>query len=173
MASDKLKEQPEKKRVAYRTVQADLIESQPDNGGLAHWALASPMLIFLAWVWIDLFAHFSPITIYWLDVVLAVVVYLLVIVLPIGVGAFYVVTAVPRLFGHAGWDVQPLEPLSDSEMYTARFQYQTRRRAPNSWGQMWLRAAQGWVYVEIATILIGAVAMIPAYISATEFGFGQ
>ena len=37
----------------------------------------------------------------------------------------------------------------------------------------WLRAAQGWVFLEITAIFVGAVAMVPLFFSATEFGFGQ
>jgi hypothetical protein len=33
--------------------------------------------------------------------------------------------------------------------------------------------AQGWVFLEMAAILIGAVVMIPLYFSARDFGFGQ
>jgi hypothetical protein len=33
--------------------------------------------------------------------------------------------------------------------------------------------AQGWVFIEMAAILIGAVVMLPLYLSALEFGFGQ
>jgi hypothetical protein len=160
-------------RLIYREVPAELIESAPENGALSHWVLASPMLLFLAWLWIDLFAHFSPISYYWLDAALGVVVYLCVIVLPLGVAAFYLVTSFPRLFGHAGWDVQPLEPVSEAEMYAVRYRYLDRRRAAASWEQSWKRAAQGWVYLEVAAILIGGVAMIPIFFSVSEFGFGQ
>jgi hypothetical protein len=131
------------------------------------------MLGFLAWTWVDLFAHYSPISFYWLDVVLGLLVFALVVVLPVGVGAFFAVTAVPRLFSHAGWDVQPLEPVSEAEMYTVRYRYQSRRRTANSWSHAWTRAAQGWVYLEIAAILVGAVVMIPIFFSVSEFGFGQ
>jgi hypothetical protein len=131
------------------------------------------MLIFLAWAWVDLFAHFSPIPFYWVDVALALLVYALVIVLPLGVGAFYLVTSAPRLFSHAGWDVQPLEPVDEAEMYTVRYRFLNQHRAQHSWSQWWLRAAQGWVYLEIVTILVGGVAMIPIFFSVSEFGFGQ
>ena len=166
-------EKPGSAKLAYREVPADLIETIPDNVGLMHWVLASPMLIFLLWMWIDIVAHFSPIPIYWVDAVLAVIIFAVAIVLPLGVGAFYLVTSVPRVVSHAGWDVQPLEPVSEAEMYTVRYRYQERHRAPNSWRQAWTRAAQGWVYIEIATILVGGVAMIPIFFSASEFGFGQ
>jgi hypothetical protein len=158
---------------AYRTVPADLVETAPDNGALFHWILASPMLIFVAWLWVDLFAHFSPLPNYWLDAVLSLIVFAFVVVLPLGVGAFYLITSVPRLFSHAGWDVQPLEPVSDAEIHMVRYRYQARHRAANSWRQAWVRAAQGWVYLEIAAILIGAVVMVPIFFSVSEFGFGQ
>jgi hypothetical protein len=161
------------KRTAYREVAADLIETVPDNGALSHWILASPMLLFLAWLWVDLFAHFSPIANYWVDVVLGLIIFALVAVLPLGVGAFFLVSTFPRLFSHAGWDVQPLEPVSEAEMYTVRYRPVGRHRAATTWQQSWLRAAQGWVYLEIAVILVGAVVMIPIFFSASEFGFGQ
>jgi hypothetical protein len=156
-----------------REVLADLIEASPENGGLSHWILASPLLLFVAWVWVDLFAHFSPIPFYWLDALLALVILAVLFVLPLGVGAFFLVTSFPRLFSHAGWDVQPLEAVREAEMYTVRYRFQGRHRAPNSWRQAWTRAAQGWVYIEIATILIGGVVMIPIFFSASEYGFGQ
>jgi hypothetical protein len=166
-------EKPEGARLHRRVVPADLVEAAPDNGGLLHWVLASPMLLFLAWVWIDVFAHFSPIPFYWLDAVVAVVIFALVAVLPLGVGAFYLITSLPRIFSHAGWDVQPLEPVDEAEMYMVRYHFQGRHRAPNSWRQAWTRAAQGWVYLEIIAILVGGVAMIPIFFSVTDFGFGQ
>jgi hypothetical protein len=161
------------KRAAHREVAADLIEAVPDNGALSHWILASPMLLFLAWLWVDVFAHFSPLASYWVDVVLGLIIFVLVAVLPLGVGAYFLVSALPRLFSHAGWDVQPLEPVSEAEMYMVRYRYVRRHRAPTTWRQSCLRAAQGWVYLEIATILVGAVVMIPIFFSASEFGFGQ
>ncbi len=160
-------------RATYRMVSADLVEADSENLGISHWLLASPMLLFLAWLWVDLFAHFSPIAPYWVDAVVSIVIFLMVIVLPLGLVAFFGVTSLPRLFGHAGWDVQPLEPVAESEMYLVRYRYMHRHRAPHSWRQMWFRAAQGWVYLEIAAILIGGVAMIPIFFSASEFGFGQ
>jgi hypothetical protein len=38
---------------------------------------------------------------------------------------------------------------------------------------VWIRAAQGWVYLEIIAIFVGAIAMIPLFFSAVDFGFGQ
>lgn len=160
-------------RAVRREVAADLVEGMPDNGAVSQWILASPLLLFLAWMWVDIFAHYSPIPFYWLDALISLVVYAVAFVLPLGVGAFYLVTSLPRLFSHAGWDVQPLEPVSEAEMYMVRYRYQRRHRAANSWRQAWLRAAQGWVYLEMATILIGGVAIIPLFFSVSEFGFGQ
>lgn len=142
-------------------------------GGLMHWLLASPLLLFVAWAWIDLFAHYSPLPNYWLDALLGLLLMVGVVVLPLGVAAFWLVTSFPGLFQHAGWDVQPLEPVREAEAYWVRYVYRTRQRAANTWGRAWLRAAQGWVYIEIAVIFVGAVAMIPLFFSASEFGFGQ
>jgi hypothetical protein len=160
-------------RPAQREVPADLVEAQPENGGLFHWVLASPMLLFLIWLWADIFAHFSPISSYWLDALLATVIFVLIFVLPVGVGAFYLVTSLPRLFSHAGWDLQPLETVREAEQYLVRYRFVNRHRAPNGWGRAWVRAAQGWVYLEIAAILIGAVVMVPVFFSVSDFGFGQ
>jgi hypothetical protein len=174
MADNKMADNnSEPARPTYRKIPADLVETMPENGALFHWMLASPMLIFVAWLWVDLFAHYSPLPSYGLDAVLGLAIFVFVVVLPLGVGAFYLVTAVPRLFSHAGWDVQPLEPVSEEEMHMVRYQYQSRHRAANSWGRAWMRAAQGWVYLEIAAILIGAVVMVPIFFSVSEFGFGQ
>lgn len=166
-------EHSEAPRLARREVLADLVETIPDNGGLFHWVLASPLLLFLAWVWIDIVAHFSPIPSYWLDAAIAVVLFVGILVLPLGVAAFYLVSSVPRLFGHAGWDVQPLENVLEAEMHMVRYRYMSRRRAPNRWGQTWIRAAQGWVYLEIAVILVGAIVMIPIFFSVSDYGFGK
>lgn len=166
-------QKPEAGKKGYRTVPADLVETLPDNNGLFHWILASPLILFLAWIWIDLFSHFSPIPAYLLDALLALILFVIVVILPLGVAAFYIVTSVPRLFGHAGWDVQPLESVSEAELYTVRYDYQARRRAATTWGQTIARAGQGWVYIEIAAILIGAVVMVPIFFSVSDFGFGQ
>ena len=166
-------EKAEREPLRIEKSPADLVETIPDNGGLLHWILASPILLFLVWTWVDLFAHYSPIASYWLDVVIGALIFALVVVLPLGVGAFYLVSSVPGLFGHAGWDVQPLESLGEAEKHTVRYHYKSRQRAANSWGQAWTRAAQGWVYIEIAAILVGAIVMIPIFFSVSEFGFGQ
>ncbi len=161
------------RRLQRRVVPAALIEATPGAGGLGYWILASPMLGFLAWAWVDVFAHFSPLPWYWVDALLAVLVFVLLVVLPLGYLIHRLVTGLPGLFQHAGWDVQPLEPVAPDELYLVRYRYQARHRAPFSWGRLWLRAAQGWVYLEIAAILVGGVLMIPLFFSATEFGFGR
>jgi len=158
-------------KIERKTVPADLLEATP--GALGMWLLASPMLIFILWAWVDLFAHYSPAPWYWLDVALGAAIFVFVVVLPLGWLAHRLVTAAPRLFQHAGWDVQPLEPVSEQELYLVRYTYQTRRRAPNTWSRQWLRAAQGWVYLEIAAILLGGVLLIPIFLSAVDFGFGR
>ncbi|GIK72573.1 MAG: hypothetical protein BroJett021_15610 [Chloroflexota bacterium] len=158
-------------KLEQRQVPADLIEATP--GAMGMWLLASPLLLFILWAWVDLFAHFSPIPWYWLDVLLGAGLFLVAAVLPLGWLAHRLVTSLPRLFQHAGWDVQPLEPVREQEMYLVRYVYQAKHRAPNSWQRQWLRAAQGWVYIEIAAILLGGVLMIPLFFSALDFGFGR
>ena len=153
-----------------REVPADLIESTPGSHALGHWLLASPCLIFLAWLWVDLF---RPLPWYWGNVVLGLLLYVIIIVLPLGYLAHQFVLALPRLFHNAGWDVEPLEPVKLAEQYLVRYRYQQRHWAANSWSRAWARAAQGWVYLEIAAILLGAMAMIPLFFSVTEFGFGR
>jgi hypothetical protein len=164
---------PETATPARREVAADLVEMTPGANGLLHWLLASPILLFIAWGWVDLFAHYSPLPAYWLDALVGMVVMAVAFVLPLGYGAFRFVTSFPRLFQHAGWDVQPLERVSEAEMHLVRYRFRNRQRAAPGWRRAWLRAAQGWVYIEIAAIFVGAVLMIPLFFSATEFGFGQ
>ncbi len=94
-----------------RVVPADLIETTPDAGATLHWALAAPLLLFLAWIWVDVFTHYSPVRPFWLDVGLAALAYAVVFVLPLGVAAHRAVTAAPRLFQHAGWDPGPSNQL--------------------------------------------------------------
>lgn len=160
---------PAKKRV----VKADLIEATPGNGGVGHWLLASPVILFLGWFWVDMFIYLTPVPWYWLDAVLAVTVYIYGVLLPLGYGAHWLITAFPRLFQHSGWDVHPLEPLRAEEAYMVRFDYQQKERARFTWERAWLRAAQGWVYLEIAAIFLAALLMIPIFMSASDFGFGQ
>lgn len=160
-------------KVSYREVPAELIEATPGHGALGQWLLASPLLIFLAWLWVDLFAHYSPLPSYWLDVLIGLALFALVLVLPLGVIAHALVTALPRLFQNAGWDVQPLEPVAEREQYLVHYRPQARRRASTTWGRLWLRAAQGWVYWEIFVILAAGVAAVPLFLSAIDFGFGR
>lgn len=154
-----------------REVAAKYIEATP--GAMGQWLLASPLLGFTGWIFLDLFAYYSPIPWRWLDWMLGTIVFLFLIVLPLGVAAHRLVTSLPRLFQHAGWDVQPLEPVKPAEIYSVRYIGKEQERAPNSLGRYWLRAAQGWVYLEIAAILLGFVALGPLYFSALDMGFGQ
>jgi hypothetical protein len=131
------------------------------------------MLLFGAWLWVDLFTHYSPIPFYWLDAALGIVLYIAAIVLPLGLAAFAAVTAFPRLFSHAGWDVQPLEQVKEADAPRLRYSFRQRHRAATTWPRLWGRAAQGWVYLEIAAILLGGVLMVPIFFSAAEFGFGR
>lgn len=156
-----------------RQVPALLIESTPSHKGLGHWTLASPLLLYVGWFWVDLFAYFSPIPWRWLDLILGAVVYVIVFVLPLGYGAHRLVTALPKLFQHAGWDIQPLARVDPAQQYMVRYTYTGKERAETDPGRIWLRAAQGWVYLEIVTIFLGAIAMVPIFFSAVEFGFGQ
>lgn len=160
-------------RLERRRVLADLVEAEPENGGLSYWILASPALLFLAWVWTDLFAHYSPVPNYWVDAVIGLVVLIALVILPLGLGAFFVVTAFPKLFGNAGWVIHPLEPVREAEQYMVRYDFRNRQRAQSTWTQTMARAGQGWVYLEIAGILLGGVLLVPVFLSATEFGFGQ
>ena len=160
-------------KVERRQVPADLVEATPGSHGLGQWLLASPLLMLLGWTWLDLFAHFSPAPWYWVDVLAGLALFLLVIVLPLGWLAHRLVTAFPRLFQKAGWDVHPLEPVSEAEQYLVQYVPQQRRRAANTWSRTWLRAAQGWVYLEIAAILVAGLMLVPLFFSALDAGFGQ
>ena len=104
---------------------------------------------------------------------MAAAVYLLLVVFPLGVLAHWIVTSLPSLFQHAGWDVQPLEPVSEAEQYAVEYKPVGRIRAEGTWARRWLRAAQGSVYLEIAALLLGAVLLIPIFLSASDFGFGR
>jgi hypothetical protein len=156
-----------------RRVQADLVEATPDAGAVGHWLLAAPLILFLAWFWVDLAQAINPSAPRWLTLGIGLLLFVVAIVLPFGYLAHAFVLAWPRLFQHAGWDVEPLEPVKPAEMYTVHYLYQARHRAPWSWRRAWLRAAQGWVYLEILAIFVGAIGMIPLYFSAVEFGFGR
>lgn len=160
-------------KVKRRHVQANLIEATPSLGGLGHWLLASPLLLFLAWNWIALFDALSPTGVPMLDNLVGGLALIIIIVLPLGYGAHRLVTTLPRLFQNAGWDVQPLEPVRTAEQYLVHYDVQERQRAVTTWNRVWLRVAQGWVYLEIVAIFVGAIAMIPLFFSALQFGFGQ
>lgn len=67
----------------------------------------------------------------------------------------------------------PLEKVEPSEQHVVRYVARTRERAATDGKRVWLRTAQGLVYLEIMAILFGAVAMIPLFFSAVEFGFGR
>jgi hypothetical protein len=159
--------------VSRRDVPADLVEATPAVGALGHWLLASPLLIFLAWLWVDAVAYWSPLPWYSVDLLLGLVLYAFVLVLPLGLLAHALVTSLPALFQKAGWDVQPLEPVSEREQYIVRYVTRARHRAPTTWGRLWMRSGQGWVYWEIFVILGGAVAAVPLFFSMLEFGFGR
>lgn len=159
-------------KIEKRRVAVNLIEQTPGNRALGQWVLASPMILFLAWLWIDIFNYYSPLP-RLLDYTLALVLFLIVIILPLGLLAHRLVTSLPRLFHHAGWDVQPYEPIAPEEQYLVKYIYRDSIWAESTWARRWMRAAQGWVYLEIAAIFVGAIAMIPLFFSATEFGFGQ
>jgi hypothetical protein len=155
-----------------RQVPANLSESTPGGNAIGYWLLASPMILFVAWLWVDVFAYYSPLPRF-IDLIVGLAFFVFLIVLPLGYGAHWLVTAFPRLFNHAGWDVVPLERVSEAEQYLVRYTYEERIRAERSWSRAWLRAAQGWVYLEIFAIFVGAIAMIPLFFSAVDFGFGQ
>lgn len=160
-------------KLTRREVNALLIEATPANNGLGYWLLASPMILFVAWLWVDIFAYYSPIPWRWLDWIIGAILYWFLLVLPLGYGAHRLVSAFPRPFQHTGWDVQPLEPVRPEEMYSVRYVFSGRRPAQRDRRRVWLRAAQGWVYLEVAAIFVGAVLMIPLFFSAVEFGFGS
>lgn len=163
----------EEQKPSRRRVPARLIEATPARNAWGQWLLASPAVLFLGWLWVDLFAYFSPIPWRPLDLLLGVAVYAALVVLPLGYAAHRLVTTFPRLFQNAGWDVQPLEPVRPAEQYTVRYEYAQRQRATTDRRRIFMRAAQGWVYLEIAGIFVGFLVMIPLFFSAVEFGFGR
>lgn len=158
--------------VVRREVPADLVETTPGALGLGHWLLASPVILFVAWLWEDIFAYYSPLP-GLLDWLVGAVLFFALVVLPAGLLAHLLVTSLPRLFSHAGWDIQPLEAVSAAEQYTVRYRFQAQHRAGWSWSRLLMRAGQGWVYIEIAAIFVGFIIMIPLYFSAVDFGFGR
>lgn len=164
-------------KLVRRVVPADLIEATPGGYGVGHWLLASPLLLFLAWFWTDrvhtVMTVLTPSKLYLVNTAVGLALFVALIVLPLGLLAHWVVMSLPRLFHNAGWDIHPLEPVAPAEQYLVRYRYQARHWAARDWPRVWTRAAQGWVFLEIFTILAGAVLMIPIYFSVREFGFGQ
>lgn len=156
-----------------RKVKAHLVEATPGGGAWGHWVLASPAIGFLGWLWLDLFGVFSPIASRPATLLLGAVIYFVLILLPFGYGAHRFVTSFPGVFQQAGWTVQPLEPVKPEEQHIVRYVCVTRERAGTDPRRILLRVAQGLVYLEIAAVLAGAVAMVPLFFSAVEFGFGS
>lgn len=154
-----------------RQVEANLMESTPSQAG--QWLLASPLIVYVGWLWLDIFNHYSPISWRWLDSILGAALYLLLFTLPLGLLAHRLITSLPRVFQNVGWDVVPLEPVRESEQYMVRYIPHGRIYAPITQTRLWLRAAQGWVYIEIFAILAGGILLIPIFLSATQFGFGS
>ena len=105
-----------------RSVPVNLIETTPGADAAGSWLLASPLILFLLWAWADLFAYLSPLP-RLLDWVVGILAYVFLLILPLGVVAFWLVTSLPKLFHHAGWDVQPLEQIAAEEEYLVRFIY--------------------------------------------------
>ena len=161
------------KKRRRRQAPARLVEMTPGANGWFHWVLAAPTLVFLGWLWVDLFGQISPIPWRSFDILLGALVYAAFIILPFGYGAHRLVTSFPGVFQQAGWTVHPLEPLPAAEQYTARYIVVSRERATTDVRRILLRVAQGWVYLEIAIALVGAVALAPLFFSAVEFGFGR
>lgn len=155
-----------------RRIPVDLLETTPPHGAALYWVLASPLLVFFAWIWTDVVVYVSPIESPAADRALAVALLVPLVVL-LGVLAHRLVTSLPRLFHNAGWDVQPLQVLPPEEEHTIRFTYRKRHRAASGWKRWIMRAAQGWVYIEMAVILAAGLLLIPLYLSASRFGFGS
>lgn len=154
-------------------IDVDLLEATPTAGGLWHWMLASPTLIFLAWNWIALLDTLDVTGWSWLNIVIGTLTFVVVLVLPFGYLAHRLVTALPSLFQAAGWEVRPRERVSEARLYTARHVYREKERATTNWNRIWLRTAQGWVYLEIAFIFLGVILMVIVFFSVLQFGFGQ
>ena len=161
------------KKKGRRRVKAHLVEATPPAGGWGHWLLSAPAICFLGWLWLDLFGVLSPIQSRPLDLLLGALAYVFLVLLPFGYGAHRLVTSFPGLFQQAGWTVQPLEPLKPQDQYTVKYLCLTKERAVTDGKRVLLRVAQGWVYLEIGAILVSAVAMVPLFFSAVEFGFGR
>ncbi len=158
---------------ARREVQARLVETTPRANGWEYWILAAPTILFFGWLWVDLFGLFSPIPWQPLELLLGALAYILLILLPFGYGAHRLVTSFPRVFQQAGWTVRPLEPIRPAEWYAVKYVFTAQERAVTDRRRIWLRVAQGWVYLEVGAILIGSMAMVPLFFSAIEFGFGR
>lgn len=161
------------KQKGRRKVQAHLVEATPSAGGLGHWILAAPGIGFLGWLWLDLFSLLSPVEPRPVELLIGTAAYVAFVLLPFGYGAHRFVTSFPGIFQQAGWTVMPLEKVEPSEQHVVRYVARTRERAATDGKRVWLRTAQGLVYLEIMAILFGAVAMIPLFFSAVEFGFGR
>ena len=168
-----MKSDVEPKRMGRRKVKAHLIEATPDSGGWGHWVLSAPAICFSGWLWLDLFRAISPIESPPVDLLLGTFAFVFLILLPFGYGAHRFVTSFPGVFQQAGWTVQPLEPVKPEEQHTVKYVSSTKERAATDGRRILLRVAQGWVYLEIGAILVGAVAMVPLFFSAVEFGFGR
>lgn len=162
-----------KEKAERRTVPAHLTEATPARNGLFHWILASPFWLFVGWLWLDLFVYISPLPWLWLNYLLAILIYTGLLLLPLGYGAHRLVTNFPTLFQNAGWDIAPLEPVHQAEVYLVRYQVRGETRAETNWSRIINRAGQGWVYIEVVAIFVGAILMIPLFFSASEFGFGR
>ena len=74
-------------KLERRQVPAKLVEATPNAAG--QWLLAGPMLVFLGWIFLDLFVSVSPIPWRWLDMILGTFVFLALIVLPFGLAAHH------------------------------------------------------------------------------------
>ncbi|MCY3899392.1 MAG: hypothetical protein OXF86_12505 [Caldilineaceae bacterium] len=162
---------PEKK--GRRKVKAHLVEATPQGVAWGHWVLASPAICFLGWLWLDVFGIITPFQSRAVDLLLGALVYAIFILLPLGYGAHRFVTSFPGVFQQAGWNVEPLEPVKPEEQHIVKYSCITRERAGTDGRRILMRVAQGWVYLEIAAVLTGAVAMVPLFFSAVEFGFGS
>lgn len=162
----------ETRKPRRKEVRARLVEMTPGADGFSYWILSAPMIVFLGWLWVDLFELFSvasrPV-----GLTLGVMTYIALILLPFGYGAHRLVTSFPGIFQRAGWTVHPLAPLRPAEQYSVKYIVVSRERAATNVRRILLRVAQGWVYLEIAIVLFGALAIAPLYFSAVEFGFGR
>ncbi|MCY4089908.1 MAG: hypothetical protein OXF62_03740 [Caldilineaceae bacterium] len=153
-------------------VRARLVEMTPGANGFYYWILSAPVIFFLGWLWVDLVELVSvasrPV-----GLTLGAATFVALVILPFGYGAHRLVTSFPGLFQRAGWTVHPLAQLRPAEQYTVKYIVVSRERAATDVPRVLLRVAQGWVYLEIAIVLIGALALPPLYLSAIEFGLGR